>query len=143
MKKFKAQNIIPSRESVLCASVCKLFYILLCTGSVVTLLCDVVQLVVISVVFRFMLGHNKFTKLHQASFFSQDAWIYGRVLISNYILIINNYRILRRSSSFFTLSSLRRKLSSTCILKQPRRNRVQITCNTLSVYHMQRVCHLV
>ena len=40
---------------------------------------------------------------------------------------------------FFTISSLRREPSSTCTLKWPGRNRVQITCNTSSAYHMQHV----
>ena len=40
---------------------------------------------------------------------------------------------------FFTISSQRRELSPTRTLKWPRRNRVQITCNTLSAYHMQHV----
>ena len=39
----------------------------------------------------------------------------------------------------FTISSLRREPSSTCTLKWPGRNRVQITCNTSSAYHMQHV----
>ena len=45
--------------------------------------------------------------------------------------------IQRRSLRFFTISSLRRELF-------PRHNRVKITCNTSSAYHVQRVvCHLV
>ena len=56
----------------------------------------------------------------------------GRVADKN-----NNNRIQRRKSKFFTFSSLHRKLSPT--LKWPRCNRVQITCNTLSAYHMQHV----
>ena len=45
---------------------------------------------------------------------------------------------------FFTTSSLHRELSPTRTRKWPRRNRVQITRNTSSAYHAQRVvCHLV
>ena len=51
----------------------------------------------------------------------------------------NNNRIQRRNSRFFTISSQRRELSPTHTLKWPRRNRVQITCNTLSAYHVQHV----
>ena len=52
--------------------------------------------------------------------------------------------IQRRNLRFFTISSLHRKLSPTRTLKWPRHNRVKITCNTLSAYHVQRVvCHLV
>ena len=51
----------------------------------------------------------------------------------------NNNRIQRRHSRFFTVSSQRRELSPTRTLKWPRRNRVQITCNTSSAYHVQHV----
>ena len=45
---------------------------------------------------------------------------------------------------FFTISSQRRELSPTHTLKWPRHNRVNITCNTTSAYHVQLiVCHLV
>ena len=37
---------------------------------------------------------------------------------------------------FFTISSVRREPSSTRTLKWPGRNRVQITCNTFSAYHV-------
>ena len=40
---------------------------------------------------------------------------------------------------FFTISSQRRELSPTRTLKWPRRNRVQITCNTSNDYHVQHV----
>ena len=40
---------------------------------------------------------------------------------------------------FFTISSLRREPSPTRTLKWPGRNRVQITCNALSAYHVQHV----
>ena len=55
----------------------------------------------------------------------------------------NNKCIQRRSSRFFTISSLRRELPPTRTLKWPRHNQVKITCNTSNVYHMQHVCHLV
>ena len=51
----------------------------------------------------------------------------------------NNNRIQRHYSRFFTISSQRRELSPTRALKWPRRNRVQITCNTSSAYHVQHV----
>ena len=51
----------------------------------------------------------------------------------------NNNRIQRRYSRFFTISSQRRELSPTRTLKWPRRNHVQITCNTSSAYHVQHV----
>ena len=40
---------------------------------------------------------------------------------------------------FFTVCSQGHELSPTRTLKWPWRNRVQITCNTSSAYHMQRV----
>ena len=56
----------------------------------------------------------------------------------------NNDSIEKRNSRFFTISSLRRKLSPTCTLKWPGCNCVQITCNTSGAYHVQHVmCHLV
>ena len=51
----------------------------------------------------------------------------------------NNNCIQRRNLRLFTISSLLRELSPTCTLKWPLRNRVQITCNTSSAYHMQHV----
>ena len=51
----------------------------------------------------------------------------------------NSNRIQRLYSRFFTISSQCRDLSPTRTLKWPRRNRVQITCNTLSAYHVQHV----
>ena len=42
-----------------------------------------------------------------------------------------------------TICSLRRELCTMGTLKWPGRNRVQITCNTSSVYHMEHVvCHV-
>ena len=52
---------------------------------------------------------------------------------------LDNNRIQRRKSTFFTVSSLRREPSSTRTLMWPRRDRVQITCNTSSAYHVQHV----
>ena len=40
---------------------------------------------------------------------------------------------------FKTISSLRRELFPTRTLKWPGRNRVQITCNTSGVHHLQHV----
>ena len=55
-----------------------------------------------------------------------------------------NNCIERHNLRFVTISSLCRKLSPARILKWPGRNHVQITCNTLSAYHVQpAVCHLV
>ena len=56
---------------------------------------------------------------------------------------INNDYIEKFKSRCFTISSQRRKLSPTRTLKWPGRNRVQITCNTSSAYHVQHVaCHV-
>ena len=54
----------------------------------------------------------------------------------------NNNCIQRRYSRLFTISSQRRNLSPTRTLKWPGRNRVQITCNTLSAYHVQVSCYV-
>ena len=51
----------------------------------------------------------------------------------------NNTSIHRRNSRILTTSSLCHELSPTCTLKWPRRNCVQITCNTFRAYHMQHV----
>ena len=56
---------------------------------------------------------------------------------SNFFL--NNNRIQRRNSRFFTISSLHRELSRTRTFKWPGCNRVQITCNTSSAYRVQHV----
>ena len=54
------------------------------------------------------------------------------------------YIYISLSFFFLTIFSLRRELSPTHTLKWPRNNRVKITCNTPSAYHVQRVvCHLV
>ena len=56
----------------------------------------------------------------------------------------DNIRIESRNSRFFTISSLRRKLSPTRTLNWPGSNLVQITCNSQSAHHVQHVvCHLV
>ena len=54
----------------------------------------------------------------------------------------NNNRIQRRYSRFFTISSQRREPSPTHTFKWPGRNRVQITCNTSSAYHVQVSCYV-
>ena len=51
----------------------------------------------------------------------------------------NNNHTQRCYSRFLTISSQRRELSPKRMLKWPRRNYVQITCNTLSAYHVQHV----
>ena len=43
---------------------------------------------------------------------------------------------------FFTISSQRRELSPTRTVKWSGRNRVQITCNTSSTYHVQVSCYV-
>ena len=64
-----------------------------------------------------------------------------KMMMRNVAIILvcnnNNNRIQRRYSRFFTISSRRRELSPTRTLKWPGRNRVQITCNTSSVYHVR------
>ena len=54
----------------------------------------------------------------------------------------NNNRIQRRYSRFVAISSQRCELSPTRMLKWPRRNRVQIACNTSSAYHLQMSCYM-
>ena len=54
----------------------------------------------------------------------------------------NNNHIQRRYLRFFTISSQRHELSQTRTLKWPGRNRVQITCNISSAYHMQVLCYV-
>ena len=51
----------------------------------------------------------------------------------------NNNGIERRNWRFFTFSSLRCELCPIHMLKWLRRNRVQITGNTSSTYHVQYV----
>ena len=65
--------------------------------------------------------------------------IYSR-LIATIIIVINNNRIQRRYSRFFTISSQRREPSPTCVLKLPGHNQVQTTCNTQSAHHVQVTC---
>ena len=57
-------------------------------------------------------------------------------------IIYNNNRIQRRYSRFFTIYSQCHELSPTRTLKWPRRNRVQITCNTSNAYHVQVSCYV-
>ena len=54
----------------------------------------------------------------------------------------NNNRTQRRYSRFFTISSQCCKLFPTRTLKWPGRNRVQITWNTSSAYHVQVSCYV-
>ena len=63
-----------------------------------------------------------------------SEWLYAILQRIN-----NNNRIQRRYSRFFTISSQRRELSPTRTLKWPRRNLLQITCNTSRAYHVQHV----
>ena len=67
----------------------------------------------------------------------------GQICPENKIKInMNNYTE-RRISRYFTIS-LCRELSPTRMLKWPGHDRVQITCNTSSAYHVQHVmCHVV
>ena len=51
----------------------------------------------------------------------------------------DNDRTQRRNSRLFTISSLHLEQSPTRTLKWPGSNRVQITCNTSSAYHVQHV----
>ena len=57
------------------------------------------------------------------------------ILIILLLLIIIIIAFKDAVRDFFKISSLRRELSPTRTLKRPRRNRVQITCNTSSGYH--------
>ena len=54
----------------------------------------------------------------------------------------NTNGIQSRYSRFFTIFSERRELSPIRTLKWPGRNRVQITCNTSSAYHVQVSCYV-
>ena len=59
-----------------------------------------------------------------------------------YLTMCNDNGIQRRYLRFFTISSQRRELFPTRTLKWPGRNRVQITCNTSSAYHVQVSCYV-
>ena len=65
------------------------------------------------------------------------------IIIIHVIIIIsggyNNNRIQRCNLKFCTVPSLCREQSPTCTLKWPRCDRVQITCNRSSPYHVQHV----
>ena len=54
-------------------------------------------------------------------------------------LLFQNNHIEGCNLRLFTISSLCREPSPTRTLKWPERNRVQITCNTSSAYHVQHV----
>ena len=61
-------------------------------------------------------------------------------LLSSLLLLLLQYnRIQRHKSRFFTISSLRCESSPTRTFKWHGCNRVQITCNTSSAYHVQHV----
>ena len=66
---------------------------------------------------------------------SSFIWIIITIVIIIIIIIIIAFK--GAIWDFFTIYWLRPKLSLTHMLKRPGRNRVQITCNTLSTYHMQ------
>ena len=66
----------------------------------------------------------------------RQCWRWWRTLSD---LIINNNRIQRLYSRFFTISSLRREPSPTRTLKWPGPNCVQITYDKLSADHVQHV----
>ena len=74
-------------------------------------------------------------------FYTPLAVMYSDFVLQDLCIYIvnNNNRIQSRSSRFFTISLLRREPSPTRTLKWPGRNRVQITCNTSSAYHVQHV----
>ena len=87
-------------------------------------------------------GHKQFFKAHKTV---HSLAIYCRCkqkcicFYSQATMNNNNNKncIRRRNSRFFTISSVHCQPSPTCTLKRPRRNRVQITCNTSSAYHVQ------
>ena len=60
-------------------------------------------------------------------------------IIKNLKYIYSNNHIQRHIRDFFTISSLRREVSPTRILKWTGRIHVQITCNTSSAYHVRHV----
>ena len=84
---------------------------------------------------------NKPTQLHYVVSTYAQHLHHHKQFRTKYIIIIyynnNNNRIERRNSRFFAISSLCREPSPT--LKWPECNRVQITCNTSSPYHVQHV----
>ena len=80
---------------------------------------------------------EKGIKLNQFTLPSQtlEMVMYSSLYNSNN----NNNRIPDAIHDFFSISSVCHELSPTCMLKWPRRNRVQTTYNTLSANHMQHV----
>ena len=88
-----------------------------------------------------------YAEIHRADDPSHQRYLFIHVHLSTtentrlvyLLMIINNNHIQRRNSRFFTISSLCRELSPTRTLKWPRRNQVQIMCNTSSAYHVQHV----
>ena len=65
-------------------------------------------------------------------------------LISRHVIIIIIIMIAFKGAirDFLKISSQRRELSPTRTIKWPGRNRVQITCNTSSAYHVQVSCYV-
>ena len=55
---------------------------------------------------------------------------------------VNNNRIQRCYSRFYTISSQRREPSPTRTLKWPGCSRAQITCNISNAYHVQVSCYM-
>ena len=65
------------------------------------------------------------------------------IILFPFILIVVIVIALKGAFEIFTISSLRCEQSPKRTLKWPGPNRVQITCNTSSAYHVQHVvCHV-
>ena len=89
-------------------------------------------------------GHGELWNGGSCLFFGPQTVLFSHAVPLLFCFFNNNNCIQRCSSRFFTISSLCWELSPTHTLKWPKHNRVQITCNTLSTYHVQRVvCRLV
>ena len=90
---------------------------------------------------------------HEENSWGGHWWVYDTVLTLTSVFMTdcvdnsnnnNNNRIERRNSRCFTISSPHCKPCQIYTLKWPRRNCVQIICNTSSVHHVQRfTCHIV
>ena len=70
------------------------------------------------------------------------VWAFALLAVVLHLIIMINNLIQRHNSRFFTISSLRRKLSPTHMLKWPWCNCVQIKCNTLSTCHCNMLCYV-
>ena len=67
--------------------------------------------------------------------------LFSYTILEDYLIFVYYSGRLPR---LFAVSSLLRELSPKCTLKWPESNRVQITCNISSDYHVQQVvCYLV